>query len=298
VPLVRVVRLLMLFVWLAAILFGNAQPSLDGVWRSQGYGYVFEIRGPVFKAFELTKTTCVLGFTAQLQHAAAAGREATFKSKDEGVFFVKTGGTNDHKLLHEEEAVADIHIDRVENLPTICDHPTANTPQNNFEVFTRTFAEQYISFEQRHVDWDSVFAEYLPKVNSSTTPQQLFDIFEAMIRPLGDLHTFIAAPALKKSTKEFWRPGTDRIINGGVEDFADRGRWRLFSIIDRTYLQTAPRHSAPRMFCKRHLQYGHLDEATGYLRILSFSGYSKRNDLGALEDASDTIFPIPSSELW
>jgi hypothetical protein len=130
-------------------------------------------------------------------------------------------------------------------------------------------------------------------VNSSTTPQQLFDILEAMIRPLGDLHTFIAAPALKKSTKEFWRPATDRIINGGVEDFADRGCWTLFSMIDRTYLQSAPRQSAPRMFCKRHLQYGHLDEATGYLRILSFGGYSKRDDLGALEDALDTIFSDP-----
>jgi hypothetical protein len=285
----------MVFVfWLTEVSFGDSQRFLDGVWRSQGYGYVFEIRGPVFKAFELTQTTCVLGFTAQRQAAPANGREATFKSKDEGVFFVKTGGLNDHKLLHQEDAVADVHIDRIENLPPLCDHPTTNTPPQNFEVFTRTFAEQYISFEQRHIDWNRIVAEYRPKVDSSTTPQQLFDIFEAMVRPLGDIHTFLAAPALKKYTKQFWRPGTDRLIKGGSGDFANRGRWTLFSMIDQEYLRSSPSHFSPRMFCKRHLQYGHLDEVTGYLRILSFGGYSKHNDLGALEKALDSIFSDPN----
>ena len=274
--------------WLAAVSRGSSRPSLNGVWQSQGYGYVFEINEPVLKAFELTRTTCILGFTARLQSTSGAGREATFKSKDEGVFFVKDGGTNDHKLLGQEDAVADIHIERLEKLPSACDRPTANTPVDNFDIFARTFAEQYISFERRHIDWGRIVAEYRPKVNSFTTPQQLFDIFEAMIRPLGDLHTFVAAPGLKKSTKPFWRLGTDQIKHG-EEDFAEKGRWTLFSMIDQAYLQ-----AAPAMFCNRHLQYGHLEKATGYLRILSFGGYSKRNDLRTLDNALDSIFSDPN----
>jgi hypothetical protein len=136
--ILRIVRFLMLFWW------WNQCTSLEGVWRSQGYAYIFEIRGAGLKAFEITTTTRVLGFTAQLQRVAAAGREATFKSRDEGVSFVRTGGTNDHKLLHQEEAVPDIRIDRIESLPAVCEHLTADTPLNNFEVFVRTWAEQYM----------------------------------------------------------------------------------------------------------------------------------------------------------
>ena len=115
----RAVRFLVLFGCGFEPISPAAQPLLNGVWRSQGYAYVFEIRGPDLKAFEVTATTCVLGFTAQLQRVAGPGREATFKSKDEGVFFIRTGGTDDHKLIHREEAVPDIGIDRIESLVAV-----------------------------------------------------------------------------------------------------------------------------------------------------------------------------------
>ena len=275
---------------LFAILLGlftsvAAAQSLDGVWQSQGYGYVFEIQGPVLKAFEVTTTTCVLGFTAQRLSRAISEREATFKTKDKEVYCVRTGGTSDHKLLHQEESIVDIRIDRIAKLPVVCDQPTANTPLDNFEVFTRTWAENYISFDRRHTDWKKVVAEYRPQITSQTTPTQLFEIFEAMMKPLNDLHTGIEAHDPKRSTKEFWRPGTDRIIKGDVERFAKRGRQALFAISNRAYLQ-----DPLRMFCNKHLQYGHINNTTGYLRILSFGGYARHNDLKALESALDMIF--------
>ena len=268
----------------ASVLIVSAQP-LDGVWRSQEYGYVFEIQGPVLKAFEVTTTTCVPGFTAKRLDSAVPGREATFKSKDKEVYFVRTGGTNDHKLLHQDDSVTDIRIDRVARMPAVCDQPTANTPLSNFEVFTRTWAENYISFDLRQADWDKVVAGYRPKVTSQTTPTQLFDILESMIEPLGDLHTGIEAHGLKRSTRAFWRFGTNRIIKNSIGGFATEGRQKLFAITNRVYLQ-----GSPRMFCRGHLQYGYIDGTTGYLRILSFGGYSRHNDLRALESALDAIF--------
>lgn len=268
---IRAVRLLMLCGGVLTSIGWAAPQSLDGVWRSQGYGYVFDINGSVLKAFEITKTTCVEGFTAQRRSATVAGQEATFKSKDAGIFFVRTGGTNDHKLLHQEDSVPDIRIDRIARIPAVCDHPVENTPIGNFEVFTRTWAENYISFDLRQTDWDKVVAEYRPKISSQTTPVQLFETFEAMIKPLGDLHTYIGARGLKRSTAPFWRLGTDRIIKGR-SNFATIGRQALFAVTNRAYL-----HGAPRLFCHDHLQYGHINSTTGYLRILSFGGYSRHN---------------------
>jgi C-terminal processing protease CtpA/Prc len=52
-------------------------------------------------------------------------------------------------------------------------------------------------------------------------------------------------------------------------------------------------------FCNDQVKYGHIDETTGYLRILSFSGFSDADfdfasDLAKLEKALDTVFSDPN----
>lgn len=74
--------------------------SLDGVWRSEGYGYAFNVRGGEWTAFEITSTTCVSGVTATRSGGAMADREASFKRTDGVSFFLRRGGNNDHRVLH------------------------------------------------------------------------------------------------------------------------------------------------------------------------------------------------------
>jgi hypothetical protein len=53
-------------------------------------------------------------------------------------------------------------------------------------------------------------------------------------------------------------------------------------------------HGSLKKFCNGQVEYGHIDPATGYLRIISFSGYSKQGDFAsgsaALQSALDEIF--------
>ena len=67
----------------------------------------------------------------------------------------------------------------------------------------------------------------------------------------------------------------------------------LLAVTDRAYVRTAL-----RKWCNEQVQYGHLDDSTGYLRILSFSGYSKEGGFAAglreLEAALDAIFSDPA----
>ncbi len=269
---------------LAQVCSGNPG-KFDGLWQTQGYGYVFVINGPSLTAFETTATTCVQGLTARRDPDAVGELEAVFKSKEEGKLSFRLSARGDHGSLHPEDSVPDISIEHIPKMPAVCAQPTQNTPAGNFEVFARTWAENYISFDRRHVSWHSTVAKYRENVSAKTTPSQLFDILEAMIKPLGDIHTYIAAPAIKRSTTNSWRLGTNRIIKNGGDEFAKRDRWTLFAITNRDYLK-----EHPRMFCRRHLQFGHISESVGYLRFLSFGGYSRHNDSKALESALDVIF--------
>ena len=266
----------------------DATESLDGVWRSQGYGSVYVIKGSLLTAFEVTAATCVPGISAARMAVAVPGRDATFRGHSGDVYFIRSGGEGDHKRLHVDGSASDIRIDRLERLPEVCSHAMADTPLDNFEVFTRTWAENYISFDLKQTDWGKVVAENRPKVTSHTTPAQLFDILVALIAPFGDAHTSIDAPSLKRDFSGF-RPGTDRAMQGDEDKFLAHGMRSLFAITEHSYL-----HGPLRKFCNDQIAYGHIDHDTGYLRIQSFYGYSKNGafaeGMANLEAALDTIF--------
>jgi Tricorn protease C1 domain/Peptidase family S41 len=276
-----------LFITAVAVGAPAQSPSMEGVWRSQGYGNVFEIHGQTLNAFEVTNTTCVPSESAAVDTTPVPGRIATFRSRGSEKF-VRAGSSADHKLLHGEGSASDERIDRIPRLPAVCDHPTENTPAGNFEVFAQTWGEHYISFDLKNTDWGKVVEANRSKINSNTTPAELFDIFEKMIGPFGDTHAFLAAPEIDHVFQSL-RPGTDRVVKGGFQAFRRNGMPALLGVTDRAYLKTPL-----RKFCNDQIQYGHIDEATGYLRILSFSNYVKEGGfaagLAALEAALDDIF--------
>jgi peptidase S41-like protein/tricorn protease-like protein len=286
-----VIRIAGLSVLLMAVVAAGApaqSPSMDGVWRSQGYGNVFDVQGPTLKAFEVTTTTCVAGETAAADQTPVPGRIATFRTSDGLEMFVRAGGSADHKLLHNEGSASDERIDRIPRPPAVCEHPTENTPAGNFEVFAQVWAEHYISFDLKKTDWAKVVEANRSKVTSKTTPAELFDILTEMIAPFGDMHAFLAAPDIDRQFQRL-RPETDRVVKGGFRAFRSTGIAALHGVTDRAYVKTPLRR-----FCNDQIEYGHIDEATGYLRILSFSDYVKEGGfaagLAALEAALDDIF--------
>lgn len=189
-------RIALLFALSIVSLSPIVAQALDGVWRSEGYGYMFEIHGPELKAFEVTTRTCLPGFTARAEKSEAAGREATFQTSDGDAYFVKAGGARDRRIMHAGGSASDMRINRLPQRPAACDQPTPNTPLANFEMFTRTWAENYISFDLKHADWDDIVTE-------RTTPAALFDILQGMIQPFGYAHTFISAPRVSASSIDF-----------------------------------------------------------------------------------------------
>jgi hypothetical protein len=65
------------------------------------------------RAFEVTSTACVPGFTALMDAATIAGREATTRRKRGDDLFMRTGGSNDHRILHNQGSASDVRIDRL-----------------------------------------------------------------------------------------------------------------------------------------------------------------------------------------
>ena len=101
----------------------------------------------------------------------------------------------------------------------------------------------------------------------------------------------IRAGPIKRVYQGF-RKGTDRLIKHGFRDFRTKDLPPLLAVTDS-------RLQGPlRRWCNEQVQYGHLDDSTGYLRILSEAGYTNEGSfssgLVALETALDTIFSDPT----
>jgi hypothetical protein len=251
--------------------------------------------------FQVTARTCVAGSSAEREPGgiidAIEGREATFKTVDGAVFFIRAGGAADHKLLHHGAAPSDVRLDRVPRLPAACNQPTPDTPATNFEVFTRTWAENYITFDQRRVDWNEVVRANRPKITSDTTPEQLFDLLAGMIEPFHDHHTYIEASNINRIFQGN-RVGTDRLLKANGDEFRSKTMPALWAITNRLYITTPFRgFCQSAAFPDGQVQYARVDDRIGYLRITAF-GCRKNGDgflqgLENLESALDEIFSDP-----
>lgn len=74
-------------------------------------------------------------------------------------------------------------------------------PEQNFDHLWHLFNKSYASFEEKEIDWKAVYNKYRPEVNGQTTDEQLFAIFEKMLKPLNDAHVVLKAKSLGKEMK-------------------------------------------------------------------------------------------------
>ncbi|HMG33239.1 MAG TPA: S41 family peptidase [Blastocatellia bacterium] len=255
------------------------KPSLDGYWLSDGYGYLAEINGNEMRLLEITAISCMLLESFKLQPEPSDPRGERFVSKQSGVLYLSPGPSPDSEWFQDPSAASKVLFSRVRTRPEVCTREAPNDPLTNFEVFAATFGAHHGFLKLRGVDWPAVTKTYRSKVSAQTKPEELFEIFRAMIEPLHDAHTFISASGIKRG---FGGKRTGTLVLTAEE------KKRTIEILETRYLE-----SKLRDFCNGHLRYARLKGGAGYVRIDAFAGYVSKlgfdEGARALEGALDEI---------
>jgi len=283
--------------WLLFSAFGMAQAqtatqSLDGLWLTDGYRELIDFQGDKLQTYEITTLSCIASQNATRKPNAGAVNEIVF-ANDDDTFRIFPATSADTRWLHEDGSVSNILHRRTGSRPEPCRQPVADTPVTNYQVFWETFAEQYPFFALHHIDWWALDKKFRPQVTPDTKPEELFRIISGMVDPLHDAHTFIHAKSINQRFHGF-RPEPDPMQkkNGA----------RITEIIETKYVS-----GGLREFCNKQLQFGFLSPSPdstvpesgrkgkiGYLRMHSFSDYSRDREfvkqVDALETALDDIF--------
>ncbi len=72
--------------------------------------------------------------------------------------------------------------------------PPANNPEAVFEQLWTSFNEEYALFEERHVNWDSLYNEFRPTISQETDNDELFTVLAGLLVSLNDGHVSLTAP--------------------------------------------------------------------------------------------------------
>lgn len=163
-----------------ALLAEAPHPLPAGVWRTDGYGYVFKAGAGKLAIFDETKDACLLNGVLEGQEAA------------EWIGNAAVAADGAHAVLHA--GISRIGVTRRSALPDRCkpadeDH----APLRNFDHLWTTFDEHYAFFATRKVDWNALRAEFRPQAAAAKTPEQLFAVLSAMLARLKDAHVSLTA---------------------------------------------------------------------------------------------------------
>jgi len=263
--------------------------GLEGLWAWDGYGYIIEIEGEQLQLYEVSTVSCIPSLSGELQSGDSgsdedAGLEALAQIPMGDLDLrmqVLANASPDEKRFHVEGTASSAIARRISELPTSCEAPLSDTAEATFDVFWQTYFEHYPFFAMKEVDWEAVRREYRPQITAKTTDEELFEIFQKMIEPLQDAHTFLYAPMLENGWFEGKRPDPNPLTG---ED-----QVRSAEIVETEYLR-----SHLQQWLNEQVAFAMLDGEVGYLRISSFTGYTDDGDFQAeheaLEAALDEIF--------
>ncbi|WP_329242697.1 S41 family peptidase [Actinoallomurus sp. NBC_01490] len=244
-----------------------AASPVDGIWRTDGYGTVIALDHGHLRSYETTAISCLPGFTAD-----RTGEDGTYITDDGDTLTVRPGrmrfaGSPGVRLLR-----------RMPALPASCGRTPARDPLTSFDVFWQTFAENYPFFAARGVDRQQVRHRYRPLVTPATTTSRLAEIFNEMIAPLNDAHTWVSTggppvPHLRPGTT-LPSPAYDQRV--------------------KTYVERRDLHGTLTEYAQGRVSYADLPGDRGYLRISGFGGYTDADDqtsnAAELARALDAVF--------
>lgn len=154
--------------------------SLNGVWESQGAGWLLEIADSSTYAFyDITSATCLANNKGSMEKLLPDVRLMA-----------------DTLLL--KKGVITYRFHRTDELPLRCapSEVVAKTedPVYNFEVFATTVKEHYAFFDLNNLDWETLYREQRQKVNEQSTDAELYLVLEETLERLNDNHAYLEAP--------------------------------------------------------------------------------------------------------
>ncbi|SFF76288.1 Tricorn protease C1 domain-containing protein [Salegentibacter agarivorans] len=170
----------LIFIFSGINFYSQIPESLKNtVWTQEGYDRILKIEDSTYSYFNIDKYDC-----ATLVDGKFAGRFRIVNSTDD-------------QLILNPGGIVDYRFKRTEKLPEICTKRSTKKEksfEDNFKAFWETFDNNYAFFEERDLDWQKVYNNYLPKVQKVQTNHEFALLLKEITRKFNDGHINLEIP--------------------------------------------------------------------------------------------------------
>jgi len=252
---------------------------LNGVWRSRGYGWLWDIANGRLRVFDESGPYCIarpdirrrLGGLNQGFEVSADGQLLRLSLGDPAYHFT---------------------FDKIDALPSSCGRSADATPTAVIDAIGRIFSAHYAFFQARHIDWPALLAAARSKVGSETSEAALLKVVEDLLENFDDDHVSLRARI--NGRRVVCNTGEGEALSGVAKEARQAGvefndmieRWKRTvwtpQIEDELFAGTLTTTA------NGNIKYGLIDDDIGYLAILSMDDFDAGDaDAAALNLALD-----------
>lgn len=219
--------------------------SIEGIWKSIGYGKILKIDSTSYKYFDKTSISCL-------------------PSKQGDISEVKNSISLKNDTLVVKRGFNFYYYTRASEFPDLSQKNTndKNDPLYNFEVFAETYKNHYAFFELNKINWDSLYKTAKAKINSKTTEVELYLILQKMIETLNDNHG-----SIEPTDKVYEQAEKLNIENEDSETLKNYGDFEVAGLVADYYLKENLTKKSS------FIDWGKMENNVGYIQIKSMYLY-------------------------
>lgn len=284
------------------------QLEFEGIWKTLGYGYIFEIIGNELNAYEISDISCLK--LKQFDSNIKFPYDLDIENKPFSLTI-----TDENIMIFEMKGeTLRYYAKKIEKLPEICatyKEFKTKDPIRNFKVFWQTFNEHYAFFKERGIDWQSIYNRFYPKISADTTDKELFLILTKIMARLKDMHVTLTTNEQKwlnfrllprwlnlrymeeTLEKEDALTEKEKLMGGKRAEIYEKVGYRDFvPMIKKNYLKDNVKTE-----CNGMIFYGKINNSIGYVFVHRESYYisdvdEKNNPVQAVALLNETLDKI------
>ncbi len=257
--------------------FGGLPPEvaalykrIQGVWISDGYGYVLELTEDNQRILHIAGNACWQDPELTRSIGEIVTPDTFFSTSDPKTAYLANKHEPHRTFLHRQDKV-----------PKACASEVENTVAGNFEAFVEVMRADYAFFDLYSVDWESQVKAARASLSPDMSDADLFALFASMIEPLQDGHLTLSAEI--DGNEVTYSP--DRTVLGDViaAQSEELEMERDEVMIDRllTHLKETIEDGVlggkGKTVSGGKLQYGVIEDDIGYINPMLLVGYYEDN---------------------
>lgn len=162
----------------------QASVDFDGLWKHTGYGDIYQLNDAESKIYQFNSEGCVLADTMT-------------KAVMQASYFPNAALSDDSMNLISHQSARPFvqQFERLSALPTMCQPgqrlDAQASPLEIYHFFWTTMHDYYAFFQERGIDWEQVYQQAAPNLNTEMTESELLNVIKASLSGFSDDHVFL-----------------------------------------------------------------------------------------------------------